>query len=152
MLLILICGLCLMSTFNFIGERSINTVKKIYEERHLLKGVVREYVTHNFRQILINYTESGKIIHSSKHFDITYYDGNTKYCIRIPKKRGPKKYNMVYDENDNDITTEVEKFMGINKNFHNIPTTPSLLGYNTLKYKDIHENEFIFDKNDIIHI
>lgn len=79
-----------------------------------------------------------------------YYDGITKYCVVFPIKRGPTIFINVTDENNVNVTQNIIEFAGVGKNFHGIPTTPKMLGYNSLTFIDMDGESWTFSSDEII--
>lgn len=92
--------------------------------------------------------ESGHVENCGRYNKITYFIRDTKYVIITKIKRGIRDVSYVYDGNfkdgdieydqSKDITEKISMYMGPYKDFHKIPTTPSMLGYThlTVKYKN----------------
>jgi hypothetical protein len=84
---------------------------------------------------------------------ITYYFyGGKMYKIFIVPTRGPSKISRILDENDNDRTEEIQKFMGPGYDFHNIPYTPSFFDCKKLVFIDNDENKTIFEQDDYLYL
>ena len=100
-----------------------------------------------------------------------YYDGETKYSVRFPKKRGPcpffrvehvRKESIREVEPDSfficastqitDLTEEIRKFAGPCHNFHGIQTTPKMLGYDSLTFYFRTGNVVTFTAREIIEL
>lgn len=71
---------------------------------------------------------------------LTYYDEGKKYIYLFPAKNKSNDLIVFKDENNNDITKEVEQYLGPLQNFHGVLLTPK-----DLNYKKI----FVFRDGDI---
>lgn len=71
---------------------------------------------------------------------LTYYDEGTKYIYLFPAKNKSNDLIIFKDENNNDITKEIEPYLGPLQNFHGVLLTPK-----DLNYKKI----FVFRDGDI---
>lgn len=71
---------------------------------------------------------------------LTYYDEGKKYIYLFPAKNKSNDLIVFKDENNNDITKEVEPYLGPLQNFHGVLLTPK-----DLNYKKI----FVFRDGDI---
>ncbi len=92
------------------------------------------------------------ITSNSKCYEIDYEYDNIPYKLRFEKKRGPCKLISAFNQHNEDITSNILKYMGPSHNFYNIPTTPLFLGYTKIKVI-LHggiEKEFV--DNDIIKL
>lgn len=114
--------------------RAIVTLKRSTNEsmfkiaKELLIFELRGWVTKTFSTgLMIRYRDAS-------HTDLIYHDGSYVYTIRFPKQRGPKPFVKVIDENGNDVTDVINKFLGPHNNFHGIPTTPKMLGFSRLSF------------------
>ena len=78
--------------------------------------------------------------------------GFNKYKLLLPKKRGPKIcIDKISDENECDVTSSISPYIGPNNMFFNQQITPSLLGYDSLKF-EIDEDIYTFGKNELIKL
>jgi hypothetical protein len=87
-----------------------------------------------------------------RSYDITYYDGVKKYIVHFPKKRGACKISKIYDQDGNDVTPIVLTYMGPSHNFHGIPTSPEMLGYESLDVLTINDHMHSFCDKEYIKI
>lgn len=81
------------------------------------------------------------------------YDYNDKkfiYLLKVPKGVIPIDY--IKDENGNDILNEIYPYLGPNLDCHNVEVYPRDFGLQKIIIKDIQDNEFIFEENDMIKI
>jgi len=88
---------------------------------------------------------------------LSYSHNGEEYAIVFPLKRGPSVVSSAWtiDENGDRliITDELFRFAGLSKNFHGIPTTPMMLGWeNGVWYEKLNNEIIFFDKNDCIVI
>lgn len=82
-------------------------------------------------------------------YTLTYYDGLQKYVVVFPRIRGPSKISIVMS-NGVTVTDEIRKFGGPSFNFHGIPTTPRMLGYDNLTFYYRFGNSSTFESDDLI--
>ena len=110
-----------------------------------------EYVLHRGRDRLLRYLDL-HFRHSSSHpvCEVHYYDGFNKHVVRFPKKRGPTPFVRVCDENETDVTANIMRYCGPSRNFHGIPTSPQLLGYNKLSFTMKSGNVLVFTEHEKI--
>ena len=94
------------------------------------------------------------IFNEKNSWTVHYRKDGIRYAIVFPKKM-KKTINClpmsVVDENNIDVTSQVTLAMGINHDFHGIPTTPKLLGHKTLTLCFTKES-VTFDTNDTINL
>jgi len=78
---------------------------------------------------------SKKIIETHHNrYIINYPHGAKWYKIIVPRNRQPFILNSIVDEHDNDVKSTIVPFMGPNHNFHGVPTTPQMLGFEKLTF------------------
>jgi hypothetical protein len=82
-------------------------------------------------------------------YTLTYYDGSQKYVAVFPRIRGPSKISIVMS-NGVTVTDEIRKFGGPSFNFHGIPTTPRMLGYDNLTFYYRFGNSSTFGSDELI--
>lgn len=89
-----------------------------------------------------------------KKIIISYYLG--RWYKIILKHNNKRKHLKFFDENKNDITSQIIPYLGFQQNFHNQQLTPRDLGYTTVEVEDTLDDENIinskFKSDDIIII
>jgi len=83
----------------------------------------------------------------SRYYDISYKLYNKKFKLRFCYKRGPKRkiFFKVYDQNRQDVTSDIETFLGPDINWHHQVYFPKLLGYDALIFSLDDKKEIRFD-------
>ena len=82
-------------------------------------------------------------------YEISYIINDKQYKMFIKPLKGPKPYSKIIDENDKDITEEIEAYLGPCYDFHKFKVTPRHFSKKRIiihKYdneKDIFEDEQI---------
>ena len=113
-------------------------------------GFVYNFFMFKIQSCVVQHFENGLVV-KKKHYEITYNDGDRKYQIRFPKHRGVRQIIRVETtEEPKDITDDILKLLGPSHNFHGIPTTPELLGYDSLKIYYRNDTHKIILKNSVI--
>jgi len=102
--------------------------------RYVDAAMIADYVTLRARLLASRYLESGLLISHDKRYELVYYNGVHRFRVTFPKKRGPKRVVAVVDQTGNDVTHAIFEYMGPSHNFHGIPTSPALLGYEALAF------------------
>jgi len=115
-------------------------------------------VIHQFIQFIFNYIYiyiSQNIFHNTivihKHiYDIEYSINCKIYRFRTSYKKGPSKYSQFIDDQGNDISEDLFKYVGPNDDFHNIDYTPNDFDCSsiTIIYSD--DTHKTFQNNDIL--
>jgi hypothetical protein len=67
------------------------------------------------------------------YIDLSFLINRIPYRIRFPRKFGPPLYKRIEKEDGVSVTNEVARFAGPCRNFYGIPTTPRMLGFQSLK-------------------
>jgi hypothetical protein len=65
------------------------------------------------------------LVRTNKHtYELTYTVEGKIYRILLRVKRGPKKLIYAYDQDSNDITENLQMYLGPNDDFHHGTFTP----------------------------
>jgi hypothetical protein len=91
------------------------------------------YLFHNFREYISKVLECGAVYQTPSSTELVYYCGSKKYKVRFPKNKTRRQISSAYtgvDKDKVDVTHELMEFLGPCYDFHSIPTTPKLLGWN----------------------
>ena len=116
-----------------------NIVFAIWREPYMPIYWTRQFLTSKFGHYFVE-------MHHA-HYIINYPYGLTWYKILIPRKRGPCQIVDITDQDGNDVKDQILQFLGPGYNFHGIPTTPKMLGYKSLTFSTIFDEQtFIEDK------
>ena len=76
----------------------------------------------------------GRVVNMKHCYEVTYYENDQCYKFRFPKVRGPSKIISIMNSKTKDhIFEELLPYMGPSRDFHNVRTTPNLLGYDSLR-------------------
>ena len=80
--------------------------------------------------------------------DLSFQLHNIPYRIRFARRLGPARYTRIENSAGDEVTKYVNQFAGPCRNFYGIPTTPRMLGFESLtifwrrsKYVTFSENE-----------
>ena len=84
------------------------------------------------------------------YIDLSFLLNNIPYRIRFKRQFGPPDYTRIEKKNGEPVTKEVAQFSGPCRNFYGIPTTPQLLGFDSLKVFYRSGESKIFSKNEVI--
>ena len=82
--------------------------------------------------------------------DLSFQLHNIPYRIRFKRQFGPPDYTRIEKKNGEPVTNEVAQFAGPCRNFYGIPTTPHILGFESLKVFYRSGESKIFSKNEVI--
>lgn len=81
------------------------------------------------KNYILSFFGVGVVKPENKRYVLGYNEGVHEYKIAFPKKRNIRQIIKVNTPQHEDVTDEIFKYMGPCHNFYDIPTTPSLLGY-----------------------
>lgn len=130
-------------------DTAVDTVKEIYKNASW--KTLFEFSIFKSRSFFSRHLESGLLMRPKANFcDLVYYDGINRYVIRFPRVRGPSQIISILDKDDKDVTLKVKAFMGPSHNFHGVPTTPELLGYDILTFIFLDDTKKTFEKDQRI--
>ncbi len=88
-------------------------------------------------------------------YDLTYFEGSTKYTLRFVKLRGPCPFSHVTTDKDGeekDVTENIRGYAGPSHNFYGIPTTPKLLEHPNLTFHFRKGSPVRFESDDVISV
>lgn len=136
---------------NFISKAKENTsaFREIYKT--VSWNTMADFCIFKIRTNLSSYFETGLLSKGSKVCNLVYYDGSSKYLVCFPKTRGPCPFSQV-NEYGIDVTEKIREFSGPSHNFHGIPTTPEMLGFDKLTFIYKNGMEKDFEKKDTISL
>lgn len=128
----------IFSRFNIsnIGER-IRFVRENTNDS--LWNITKELILYKTRTYILNMMATGLVVRyppTMSYTDLVYHDGSDLYTVRFPKRRGPRPFTSVSNEKGEDVSDVLIKYMGPYNNFHGIPTTPFMLGFVELSFKN----------------
>ena len=85
------------------------------------------------------------------HYEITYAIRGRSYKLRVKPTKLPKVLQVI-DENDEDVTTEMEPYLGADEKFHGKEYTPADLKYKSLTFNMADGNVLEFEEKDYIKL
>jgi len=88
-----------------------------------------DFILYKCRIVSTEMFENGLVLDKGNTIEIVYYLRDTRYVIVVKKNRGPRSITKVVKIDGVDITDEIRQKLGPYGGFHNIPTTPKMLGY-----------------------
>lgn len=127
-----------------LGIRFLHKKYNLSEKLTILKN----YLFYRTRVAILTYLDIGIAVDNSQNgtFKVNYYMNDTLYTIVVKKNRLRCITHILYD--DVDIVAKLRSYMGPYGDFHGIPTTPKMIGFNknlTVAYKNA---EFVNYKID----
>lgn len=106
---------------------------------------------------MVKMFECGSLKSNGGIYEIVYHDTPHKYRVRFPKSkvRGPSqilkvKGTRIGKTDMEDITELYKEYNGPAKNFHGVPTSPNLLGFQMIEITFAHEVSKVFVNDEII--
>jgi len=93
---------------------------------------------------VIHHLETGLLKSSKEKYELVYYHGSGRYKIKFPKNRGVRQISQVETRLGQNVTSEILELMGPGCNFHGIPSTPKLLGWDDGLYVKYRSGEEVF--------
>jgi hypothetical protein len=82
--------------------------------------------------------------------DLSFQLHNIPYRIRFARRLGPARYTRIENSAGEVVTKYVNQFAGPCRNFYGIPTTPRMLGFESLKIFWRTSTSVIFLENELI--
>ncbi len=84
------------------------------------------------------------------YIDLSLLLNNIPYRIRFKRQFGPPSYTRIEQKNAKPVTNAVSRFAGPCRNFYGIPTTPYMLGFESLKVFYRAAEPVTFSENEVI--
>lgn len=127
---------------------------------------IKSFLTHLYTRIcqagVLAIMGRGEVIVSNNVMQIPYHYNGTKYVFLTPVKLGLKHIRHIFTQSmyDGEKSDDDDKTMaylisclGPYKNFHNIPTTPKMLGINQpIVIEYINNSHVTYKDNDVMSI
>ena len=116
-------------------------------------GMLKDYILNKMRASASHYLNLGRLVYDpqTKLYTLTYFKGSSEFDIVFKRSaRGPRRARHFYNEIDVDVTTDVIKKLGVTKDFHQIPTTPEMLGIASLRIVYNNGLHRTFSKNEVV--
>jgi len=114
----------------------------------------------SFKQYLTFKTSKHLTEVHHKHYLVHYPYGIHWYTIMIPRNRVPCNFSRVFGVNEEsrsdsegievEITDHIKSLMGPCYNFHGIPTSPKMLGYQKIIFEGFDSGELLSDSEKTI--
>lgn len=171
---LVVSGVVVAATAFLLKKPCSNLVEKLRENATMYREIYKNTTWRNIydlgifklRILAAQHLETGLISRRPGNgpavYDLTYFDGPSKYVIRFTKTRGPCPFSHVtyVQENtnsagktylvDKEVTETIRKFAGPSHNFYGIPTTPGLLDFPNLTFHYRNKTKSTFQKDDLI--
>lgn len=120
-----------------------NNISPIHYTVGRAKLLAREYITKKL--------ELGDLNINGRQCELTYYKGCRKYKVLFKMSRGPCSIEGAFCDGEN-VMEQLIQALGPGKNFHNIPTTPRMLGYDNLTVKYRSGSVVNYESSDVIEL
>jgi hypothetical protein len=85
-------------------------------------------------------------------YRVSYAINGICYNMIVKPKRGPKRIIQVIDQNDNDITEQIQAYMGPMENFHGTVFTPAFFNADIITVSLDTGDEQTFSRDQTINI
>jgi hypothetical protein len=122
-----------------LSDQTASWLEDTYGKIVLYSSIAYAYSKLRLRYYILSYIGAGCLESitngaGESFHEIGYYSGGDRYVLRFPKNRGPGQVSSVVGSGGEDLTEQIKMYMGASKNFHGIPTTPKLLGFDKLVF------------------
>lgn len=97
----------------------------------IMLSIIYDYLKYKCMRIATNIFGNGNVESKKGKYEVTFFIDSIEYKMIFKKKRGPPSI-LSFEHEGKDVTEEIVKYMGPSNNFYGIPTTPSMLGFDTL--------------------
>lgn len=112
-----------------------------------------EALINRLRRWIAKLLQLGHLERTGATYTLVYHHGSTRHRVVFPIRRGPTRIHSIVTERDGieeDVTSSIREVMGPGHNFHGIPTTPKMLGYDTLTVHRYGGASDRFEADDVI--
>ena len=112
------------SISNFVQEKhtkwkNLNTlVSKKHDSRLMIITVSLYMILKKYYLIFLQYMNNSVKKIDKNSYEVTYCVNNKIYKMIVKQTKGPKPFLKIIDEEDNDITHEIEPYIGPGHDFH----------------------------------
>lgn len=101
----------------------------------------------------LQYLNKSLVMKKGKNiYELTYVINGKIYTIPLRHKRGPNDVLIVTDDDSNDMTTKVGRFLGPAESFHHFPMTPDYFDKDSLIFEMADGREKRFGRFDVLRI
>ena len=120
-----------------------NGIMVLYDMHYLKTKSVRKSLVRTCRTVavilymmLYQKLQKNVVVVKKEEYDILYVLHEQLYKIRVHAKRGPyhKRILQVINENDEDVTVDVQPYLGPQEDFHGLLYEPAIIGYKQLTF------------------
>ena len=126
------------------------------KENNAWKGVQKTVQSVMWMGYLLVYQKVAKnlVLWGKNEYDVHYVLGNRLYKIRTFSKKGPycRKVLQVIDEDQNDVTVDVQSYLGPREDWHGLLYDPSQLRYKSLTFNMADGNSLTFENQQPIRL
>lgn len=150
---------CIALGYTALSTQSLDGILILYvfhykKEQSRLGALIKTIQTLARIGYLMIYQKIAKNVEivNKNEYDIHYVLGSQFYKMRISCLKGPKSKNVlqIIDQDDNDVTVDVVRYMGPNEDWHGIVYTPFRLKYDQLTFNMSNGTSIIFEKEQPI--
>lgn len=108
---------------------------------------IRILAKSKYQQLIPKYT--AKIMKfGNTHFEVRYTIGGREFRMIATPPRGPQSYYEIRNQDDDDVTDIVEKYIGPAGDWHGSQLTPAFFGYTKLTF--VCDEDYEFSANETI--
>ena len=129
-------------------KNSIKSVHPEYNKLVLYKETLK-LIFYKYKEEFLQY-KFGIVKNINGNTHVNYYKNHTLYTIII--KKNIKRNMIIYDQNDEDVTLKIKRFLGFNNDFHGMLITPSDIGYDKLVFYIEDNDKLEFKENEIMRL
>lgn len=135
--------LLLVLFFCGVSAPFLNGIMVLYDMHYLKTKSVRKSLIRTFKTVVViaymmlyQKVQKNVLLIRREEYDVLYVLHEQLYKIRVHAKRGPhqRKILQVINENDEDVTVDIQPYLGPQEDFHGILYEPSIIGYKQLTF------------------
>ena len=98
----------------------------------------------------LQYMNNSVVKINKNTYEVSYIINNKLYKMIVRPERGPKSVTNIFDENDDDITHEIEPYLGPNNDFHGHKFTPKFFCKKRIIIYKSGNEKIIFEDDEMI--
>lgn len=128
------------------------SVLKHYTTGTINNELIKDFIKLKMRIWATNTFGNGDVKFKDKIYSLTYFYGDRQYKVQFPKRYGIKKIVKCETLDGLNVTDNIHQMMGPGNNFHGIPSTPLLLGYDGLIVTYRCKNQRLYRNNEVLKL
>ena len=148
--------------FSFMIAYNYQNIKNMYTLYYVFKSTIDPENKKNCCSILYDIGKIGYLLcfppkptvskFNKQMVKVPYEFRENKYFYLLKVPRGIMPIDSIKDEDGKDVLDEIYPYLGPNLDCHGADVFPKDFGLKKITVKDIHDNEYSFEEDEVIKI